>query len=357
MKKNNNKAAAGVKEIARLAKVSIATVDRVIHNREGVSEKTKVRIQAIMDELNYKPNVLARRLALASRGTIKLAVLLPVISSETEFWQAPREGIDQAENEIKQYGIQIERFFFDQNDEATFEKQMKKIIRFKPEGLLFTPTFPQPALELIAYSKKAGIPYVLINTDIPGFDAMCYIGPENFHSGYLAAQVINYCINSDQKVVIARIAREIDTNYAVLRKEEGFRAYFTDNHLENGLIAFDSKETDYEVVSGRLTKLMKKEENIGAIFVTNSRVSLVAKYLESAGRKDIILLGYDLTADNVSYLKSGNIDFLICEKPHEQGYRGIITLFQHFVYSNAIENKHFMPIDIVTKENYRFYRN
>jgi len=357
MKKNNAKAAAGVKEIARLAQVSIATVDRVIHNREGVSEKTKARIQAIIDKLGYQPNVLAQRLALATRGTINLAVLLPVISPETEFWQAPRDGISKAESEIKQYGVNIHYFYFDQNDESTFEKQVKKIIRFKPQGILFTPTFPDPAVQLTEHSKKAGIPYVLINTDIPGYDAMCYIGPESFHSGYLAAQLVHYCTARDKKIVIAKIAREISTNYAILRKEEGFRAYFKDRKLGNPLLTLDSKETEYAGVSRKLAKLIKQDANIGAIFVTNSRVSLVARYLESAGRTDIILLGYDFTTDNVQHLKADNIDFLICEKPQEQGYRGIMTLFQHLVYSNVIEKNYLMPIDIITRENYLFYRN
>lgn len=357
MKKNNAKAAAGVKEIARLAQVSIATVDRVIHNREGVSEKTKTKIQAIIDKLGYQPNVLAQRLALATRGTINLAVLLPVISPETEFWQAPRDGINKAESEIKQYGVNIHYFYFDQNDESTFEKQVKKIIRFKPQGILFTPTFPDPAVQLTEHSKKAGIPYVLINTDIPGYDAMCYIGPESFHSGYLAAQLVHYCTARDKKIVIAKIAREISTNYAILRKEEGFRAYFKDRKLENPLLTLDSKETEYAGVSRKLAKLIKQEQNIGAIFVTNSRVSLVARYLEAAGRTDIILLGYDFTTDNVQHLKADNIDFLICEKPQEQGYRGIMTLFQHLVYSNVIEKNYLMPIDIITRENYLFYRN
>jgi len=357
MKKNNAKAAAGVKEIARLAQVSIATVDRVIHNREGVSEKTKTKIQAIIDKLGYQPNVLAQRLALATRGTINLAVLLPVISPETEFWQAPRDGISKAESEIKQYGVNIHYFYFDQNDESTFEKQVKKIIRFKPQGILFTPTFPDPAVQLTEHSKKNGIPYVLINTDIPGYDAMCYIGPESFHSGYLAAQLVHYCTARDKKIVIAKIAREISTNYAILRKEEGFRAYFKDRKLENPLLTLDSKDTEYAGVSRKLAKLIKQEQNIGAIFVTNSRVSLVARYLEAAGRTDIILLGYDFTTDNVQHLKADNIDFLICEKPQEQGYRGIMTLFQHLVYSNVIEKNYLMPIDIITRENYLFYRN
>ena len=53
----------GVKEIARRANVSLATVDRVINNRGGVSKKTKEKIELIIKELNYQPNILARRLA------------------------------------------------------------------------------------------------------------------------------------------------------------------------------------------------------------------------------------------------------------------------------------------------------
>ncbi len=112
MDNKKKKASAGVKEIARLANVSIATVDRVIHKRGGVSEKTKTKIQSIIEKLDYQPNILAQRLALTSRGTIRLAVLLPAISGETEFWQAPLDGIKQAQSEIKRYGIHIEQFFF-----------------------------------------------------------------------------------------------------------------------------------------------------------------------------------------------------------------------------------------------------
>ena len=71
MSKKVNAELTGVKEIARRANVSIATVDRVIHNRIGVSEKTKAKINKIILELKYQPNLLAQRLA--SRKIFKLA--------------------------------------------------------------------------------------------------------------------------------------------------------------------------------------------------------------------------------------------------------------------------------------------
>ena len=85
MKANNHQdgEAVGVKEIARLAKVSLATVDRVLHNRTGVSEATRTKIQKIIKRLNYRPNILARRLA--SGKVYRFAVLIPV-SEESGYW-------------------------------------------------------------------------------------------------------------------------------------------------------------------------------------------------------------------------------------------------------------------------------
>jgi LacI family transcriptional regulator len=80
----NNTELTGVREIARRANVSLATVDRVIHNRKGVSKETKDKINEIISELNYQPNLLAQRLA--SRKTLRLITLIPKCSEETSFW-------------------------------------------------------------------------------------------------------------------------------------------------------------------------------------------------------------------------------------------------------------------------------
>jgi LacI family transcriptional regulator len=357
MKKIPDKSLAGVKEIAKRANVSLATVDRVIHNRTGVSPKTRQKIQAIIEELNYQPNVLARRLALTARGSIRMAILLPDISEETEFWQAPLDGINRAEEEIRQYGIHIERYFFDQNDRLSFARQVSKIKKYKPDGLLFTPVFPEESAQLIRFSEAQNIRCVLINSDMPGFERSCYIGPDLFHSGYLSAQLVSYCIKGNKSVLIANIAREIDNNYAILHKEEGFRAYFKDHQIRNELLILNSNQTDHTAVSAKLQRMLKKHPDIGAVFVTNSRVSVMAKCLEKLGKKDVILLGHDFTKDNVAYLEKGQIDFLICEKPEEQGYRGIISLFQQLVLSKETERIYLMPIDIITRHNYRYYRN
>ena len=356
--KNNDKTTAGVKEIARRANVSIATVDRVIHNRPGVSEKTKEKINAIIRELDYQPNLLAKRLALAHKGPMRLAILIPAISEETEFWQAPLNGIEKAESELKQYNVKVERYFFDQNNPFSFTEQANLLLENKPEGILFTPSFIEQAIPFIHSCKNSSIPYVLFNSDMPGYERLAYIGPELFHSGYQAAQLLHYCIQDQQQVLIVNIAKDIENNQHILRKVEGVKSYFGQNATGNPVLQLDIKQTDNGTVVNRLKDIMQSNQNIGAIFVSNSRVPQVAQYLEDeALQHKVVLLGYDYLGENITYLQKGTIDFLICEKPQEQGYRGIMTLFQHLVKSGTIEETYLMPIDIVTKENYRFYRN
>ncbi|MBO1919916.1 LacI family DNA-binding transcriptional regulator [Staphylococcus xylosus] len=63
-----------IKDIAKKANVSTASVSRVISNKPGVGDETKRRIQQIMKEMNYKPNINARSLVKNNTGNIGVIV-------------------------------------------------------------------------------------------------------------------------------------------------------------------------------------------------------------------------------------------------------------------------------------------
>ena len=48
-----------IKDIAKMADVSVGTVDRVIHGRSGVSESSRKRVEEILKQLDYQPNMYA----------------------------------------------------------------------------------------------------------------------------------------------------------------------------------------------------------------------------------------------------------------------------------------------------------
>jgi LacI family transcriptional regulator len=344
----------GIREIARRAKVSIATVDRVLHKRTGVSAKTKDRINKIIADLDYQPNLMARRLA--SRKVTRLITLIPKSSEESSFWAAPLKGIEQAETELLQFGVNVVKVFFDQDDIESFNKQTKYILKNKPDGVLLAPSFLEQAKPFLRQCKNLKIPFVFINSDIPGEESLCYIGPNLYKSGYLAANLVSYLVNKTDEILLVHISKEIDNHYHLLRKEEGFRAYFKENHLSIKIIKSDIRPKDNHSVEREIGAILSGNKNLKLIFVTNSRVSSVAGYLKKSGR-DILLIGYDYLSENIEFLNEGVINFLICQKPVEQGYRGLMALYRHLVLKDSVEQQYFMPIDIITKENYSFYRN
>lgn len=353
--KKDEKELVGVKEIARRANVSIATVDRVLHNRTGVSEKTKQKINEIIKELDYKPNILARRLA--SSKTMHLYTLIPEVSEETDYWSVPLQGIIQAENEIMLYNVKIEKLFYDMNDRESFVKQTEIILQSESvDGVLLAPAFIEEAIAFTDVCQKRKIPFVFINSNIPDRKNLSYFGPDLFYSGYTAAHLVDYLVGASDQILLINIAKDIDSDYHILRKEEGFHQYFAERDSDR-LIKQNLYETDYPSVKKMMATILKDYPDIKLIFVTNSRVSLVARYLLEKKREDILLVGYDFLDRNIDFLNQGVIDFLVCEKPQEQAYRGVKALYRYLMFEERQEKEYFMPIDIIHRENQRFYRN
>lgn len=67
-------------DIAKMAGVSVGTVDRVIHNRGRVSEENRKKVQTILEMVHYQPNLMAR--SLASKNNIILWQLLLLLRME-----------------------------------------------------------------------------------------------------------------------------------------------------------------------------------------------------------------------------------------------------------------------------------
>ena len=95
------------------AQVSIGTVDRVIHNRGRVKQKTQERIERIIKDLEYKPNIFARNLALGAN--FKIAVIMPHGEQDGGYWLLPLNGIEQAINNLQHYNLSSQIFHYDKH--------------------------------------------------------------------------------------------------------------------------------------------------------------------------------------------------------------------------------------------------
>ena len=154
----------GIKDIARLANVSIATVDRVLNNRKDVSDKTRAKIKEIIAANNYQPNLYAR--ALSVKNNLSFAVIIPRTSSQTGYWQLCLEGINKGIQEFSSFGINIQVFLYDQEDVNTFIKSTEDILMSKFNAVVIAPIFTEKTEEFIAECKSRNIQTIFINSDV-----------------------------------------------------------------------------------------------------------------------------------------------------------------------------------------------
>ncbi len=341
-----------IKDIARLARVSTGTVDRVLHNRGEVSEKTREKVESIIKELNYEPDILAK--TLSSKKDLLFAVIMPVSVNE-DFWSSPLKGIEKALSEISHFGINVRYYLYDQMDKTTFSNQSESLLRDLPDAVLFAPVFQKESGQFAKKCASLNIPVVLFNSNLEDSGGAAYIGQDSKKSGGMAARLLWYGLNDGDRVIIANPAVRKENHNHLLRRELGFRKFFTEHKEKN----IQLETVNFEGTTGQDFQLKMSEAlskpRVKAVFVTNSRVHLIATFLKDNGIKDLILIGFDLLPINMRLLKENRIDFLISQKPEEQGYRGIMTLYKKKLLGKEIPEAQFIPIDVITKENIDFY--
>jgi LacI family transcriptional regulator len=343
-----------IKDIAIKANVSTGTVDRVIHNRGRVADDVKERVLKIVKELNYEPNMMARMLG--STRTYNFAALIPSHKHD-DFWLGPKLGIERAEQELKAYGVKVEPFFFNQQSVEDYVEKANEITLKKPDGILLSPLFYKETLNFFEKWTAEGIPFVLFNTQIADYDPLSYIGQDSYQSGQVAGKLVHYGQPNKCSVLIAHIDEETGNAQHLVKKEAGFRNYFTQNNLDHQyqIIRLELKRSSQSGFIRKLDEVIESTLDLKQIFVTTSQAYDIAAYLEQRHITHIKIIGYDLVPRNLHYLEKGNISFLINQNPKGQGFWGIYQLAEHVVFKKKVPILKYLPLDIVTKENLNYF--
>jgi LacI family transcriptional regulator len=307
----------------------------------------------IIEKAHFRPDILAS--TLASKRKFSFTVLIPDSQEDSSFWKAPLAGMKKAVAEISHFGIEIRYLHFDQFEPSSFQKLTHKVIHSKPDGLLLAPVQYTQSVELVESCIKNNIPYVFINSNIEEFDYLSFIGQDSVQSGYLAAKLMSLGLIAGSEILVVNISKQIANHRHILTRNRGFEGYYADHpDIQLKTHTINIENTDQEFINHELDKAFRTFKNVSGIFVPSSRVYKVATYMNKKKIKTR-LIGYDLTEENIPFLRSGTIDFLISQKPVEQGYQGIMALLNHLVLKKECRKNIYLPIDIITKENLNYY--
>ncbi len=283
------------------------------------------------------------------------ATLMPKPPSTEGYWNKPFVGIKRRINELVQYGVQIQPFTFNQFNSESFANQAEKILELKPDGVVLAPFFKKESLIFIKQLNKQNIPFVFIDSEIKDAGQLSYIGQDSYQSGLVSGKLLDLIL-AEGNILILHFAKEMDNQNHLVQREKGFYDWYKDKEVDkHQLFTTEVTNTENEMWMNTVSKKIR-EKNIKGIFVTNSKVFNVARLIEKYGFKGIQVIGHDLLKENIEFLKKDIVQFLICQRPEEQGYNAINKLFRSVVQKRIIATENYSSIDIVTKENVDYYK-
>lgn len=346
----------GVKDIALRAGVSIGTVDRVLHNRGEVKKETRDAILAIVDELGYSPNVLAR--SLSSKKTTRIAIVIPDSSDNNPYWEKPLLGIGTATQELSNYNIDVVYEYFDASSSDSYAQVLEKVCLENPDGVVLNPVFKSVSLHYISIFNTKNIPYVFIDINIKGVGKLAYFGQDAEQSGYVAAKLMSLCLPAQSNILIVKQSNKKVFSQHIESRVNGFHQFMNaqsdDKRLNTFTLEIDLLDANEPDLS--LARAFAERAPIAGIFIPNSRAFKVADFIEKNQYQEIVCLGYDLVDKNMDHLAKGNITYLISQKPEEQAYKAIMALFDYLIAKKEVKKTNYSPIDIIIKENINYYK-
>jgi LacI family transcriptional regulator len=258
---------------------------------------------------------------------------------------------------MRQYGVIVDKYLFDQDDAESFKHKALEISELQYKGILVAPIFNREALAFLNKWSKEGIPFNLFNTHIPDYKPVSYVGQDSYQSGVLAGKLLHYGAKAPGTFLVLHIEKEVANSTHLIKKEQGFIDYF-EAFRGSGINIIHSEIDNWENeirCNIKLDALMNSISDLRGFFVTNSRSYVVGNFLRKRGIKDVQLVGYDLLTRNLALLDEGIIDFLINQNPRGQGYLGVKLLVDHLVFGQEVEPIKYLPLDIVSKENVQYY--
>ncbi len=344
-----------IKDIAERAGVSVGTVDRVLHNRPNVSPKALEKINKVLEELNYKPNVFAS--ALAYNKSYTFVLFIPAHSSEA-YWQEIEEGARKAEEVHADFNIDIKLVHYERLGDEDFDAKARECLTYNPDGVVIVPAGLDITRRFTDHLHEVGIPFVMLDSYMPDLRPLAFFGQDSFASGYFAAKMLMLIASTEKQIMLMKRTRNgVLTTKQQANREVGFRHYMLDHFPEIEIVELEvPAEKNGKELDDLLDGFFETHPDVHHCITLNSKAHIVGEYLLENNKRNIQIMGYDMVPRNAECLQKGSISFIIAQHGYQQGYSCMDALFKAVVLKMPVEPVNYMPIELLTKENCQFYR-
>ncbi len=272
-----------LREVARQAGVSTATVSRVINHDAKVTDETRLRVQKVIDTLNYRPSRVAQRLRSSSRESKLIGLVLPDI--QNPFYVEMIKGIE-ASAYRRSYSVIIGNF--SQNEERA--KMYIDILKSEAvNGFIVAPVHDED--EKVVELIRSGYQIVCVDRGL-STEEVDVVQVNNEEGAYEAVK--HLILLGHRRIAHIGGKRQIPTTQARIR---GYKRALAEHQLPIDPDLILNRESNYESGLQLSAQLLASPQPPSAIFTGNNLLTLGALQTIHSMHlnipKDIAIVGFD----------------------------------------------------------------
>lgn len=321
-----------IKDVAERAGVTVTTVSRVLNNRGYISDLTKMKVHRAMDELDYRPNEVAR--SLSKQQTNCIGVILP--SMEHPFfckvlhwleYYASRQG----------YKVMV---CISQNEHRKELEYVDLLRSNRVGGIILCTRRGDFGGEL-----ETKFPIVTFEREIA--ENIPSVQCDNFQGGKLAAG----CLLDAGCNNIAVFARTPDVNLPGNLRKDGFLKECKNRGLKGEIVCIHKKESNEFYDENDIIEKLEEHADLNGIFATSDVMAAqIIRACEILGKripKDLCLVGFN----DISIAKLTVPSITTIHQPVEEMCEYAIEMIIKKAHNETIPSKIVLPVRVIERES------
>lgn len=267
-----------------------------------------------MKKLATLASALALSATLSANAMAKDTIALVVSTLNNPFFVSMKDGAQQEANKLGYNLVVLDS----QNNPAKELANVQDLMVRAPKLLLINPTDSDAVGNAIKMANQAKIPVITLDRVASKGEVVSHIASDNRVGGKMAGDFIAKKVGADAKVIQLE---GIAGTSAARERGEGFKQSLDQNKFK--LLA--SQPADFDRTKGLnvMQNLLTAHPDVQAVFAQNDEMALGA--LQTAGKTDVIVVGFDGTADGVKAVEGGKLAATVAQRPDQIGVIGVET--------------------------------
>jgi LacI family transcriptional regulator len=335
-----------VHDIASRAGVSLATVDRVLNRRPGVSARTREKVDQAVSELGFVRDVAAANLA---KGRIyPLTFIIP--SNDNSFMRGLRLSLDEARERAGVERIAIRLIDVPAFDADALAKALRDAAAEQPAGIAFVAVDAPEVAAAASEIVSAGIPLVTLVSDLSGAERDHYAGIDNAAAGRTAASLLGrFAAGRDGKVAVLAGSMLVRDHR---ERWEAFASVMAQDFPGLAVLPVIEGRDDPVVVERKVSAIFSDRSDVVALYSLGAGNRGLVRALErqsAEGRP--VVIAHELTETTRGALQADLIDAVLNQDAGHEVRSAIRVLKAKADGLPVVAAQERIRIDIFLKDN------